>query len=187
MKINILLFLFTIILFSACSDDPMPKPRGYFRIELPERTFEKVELPCPFSFKISSAAELEVKSKERCFYNINYKELSAKFHLSYKPVENNLNKLIEQEFEMREKHNAFSTGVRESVFESYDEDLTALVFHILGTKAATPLQFYATDSTNHFLRGTLYFYSSPNNDSLQPVIQYLRRDLDTLVNSIRWQ
>jgi gliding motility-associated lipoprotein GldD len=187
MKIKILFLGMIGMVLSACSDIATPKPSGYFRIELPERVYHPIDVPCPFTFKVSSAAELEVKDSTQCFYNINYEGLSAKFHLSYKPIQNNLNQLIEQEFEMREKHNAFSTGVRESVFQSYDENLTALVFHILGTKAATPLQFYATDSTNHFLRGTLYFYNSPNNDSLQPVIQYLRRDLDTLVNSIRWK
>lgn len=167
----------------------MPRPKGYFRIDLPEHEYQTISTDsnCPFTFQISQAAKLETTDQEHCFYNVDYPGIKAKFHLSYRPVQNNLNKLIEQEFEMREKHNAFSTGVRESVFQSFDDKVSAMVFHILGTKAATPLQFYATDSSNHFLRGTLYFYSSPNNDSLQPVIQYLRKDLDTLVNTIRWR
>jgi hypothetical protein len=35
--------------------------------------------------------------------------------------------------------------------------------------AASSTQFYVTDSTTHFLRGVLYFYSAPNADSLKPV------------------
>ena len=52
---------------------------------------------------------------------------------------------------------------------------------------ATPLQFWMTDSAHHFLRATLYFNFTPNNDSLQPVIEYLRDDALHLVNTFAWK
>jgi len=41
-----------------------------------------------------------------------------------------------------------------------------------------------TDSTTHFLRGALYFNTALKNDSLAPVIEYIKIDLAQLINTV---
>ena len=175
-----------LLLFIACSDTPVPKPDGYFRLELPEQNYQRyVNKECNFTFDYAKSAVIE--QQENCFLNISYPSLKAKFHISYLEINNNFNELIDQEYEMREKHNAFASSVKELVFQHPEKKVNALVFDIAGKKTATPLQFFISDSTHHFFRGSLYFYNSPNNDSLAPVIEFLKEDLNRLIESFEWK
>ena len=51
---------------------------------------------------------------------------------------------------------------------------------------ATPLQFYITDSTQHFMRGSLYFNHRPNPDSTAPVLDRMEADVRKLMETLRW-
>ncbi len=180
------LWVLILLVFYACNDTPVPKPDGYFRIELPQQKYQRFTNPdCNFSFDYAQSAVIE--KQKNCFLNISYPSLKAKFHISYLEINNNFNKLIDQEYEMREKHNAFASSVKELVFQNPNKKVNALVFDISGKKAATPLQFFISDSTKHFFRGSLYFYNSPNNDSLAPVIEFLKEDLNRLIESFEWK
>lgn len=184
--------LFVLICFStsSCNDEvTQPKPRGYYRIDLPEHAYQSWSGPCPFEFKVSRHASMKPseKNKNECFFDLEYPQFNATIYLSYLTVDNNLKALVDQEFTMREKHNAFSTGVSERVYKDSQNSVNAMLFDVKGIKAATPLQFFVTDSTSHFFRGALYFYNSPNNDSLAPVIKYIKADIDTLVSSFSWR
>lgn len=182
------ILVFALVMIS-CEDPPMPKPSGYYRIELPERKYEKWENDCPFTFKKSSWAKIEKSKKvdKPCYFDLTYPDINATFYLSYLPVNGDLKALIDQEYTMKEKHNAFSTGTVEGVYRNPEKRVNAMRFEVKGQKAATPLQFFVTDSVNHFFRGTLYFYNSPNNDSLAPVITYLKEDLDSLIETFEWK
>jgi gliding motility-associated lipoprotein GldD len=47
-------------------------------------------------------------------------------------------------------------------------------------------QFTMTDSSNNFLRGALYFDTKVQNDSLQPAIDYVKKDLMHMINTLEW-
>jgi gliding motility-associated lipoprotein GldD len=47
-------------------------------------------------------------------------------------------------------------------------------------------QFFVTDSTQHFLRGALYF-PSVQEDSLSPVIEYVKKDIIHMLNTLEWK
>ncbi len=182
-------FIALSVLLISCSDVPLPKPSGYYRIDLPEKEFEVWENYCPFSFKISKHAIIKPSktSAADCYFDLIYPALNATIYLSYLPVNDDLKSLIDQEFTLREKHNAFSTGVGERIYRDKEQKVSAMLFDVKGIRAATPLQFFITDSTTHFFRGALYFYNTPNNDSLAPVIRYIKEDIDSLVSSFRWK
>ncbi len=186
--LRIFTILFLIVLL-ACSETPVPRPTSYYRIDLKPRTYAFWENGCPYRFKISSQAKIEVtkNQKKECYWDLTYPDYNATIYLSYLPVNNDLKSLIDQEYSLREKHNVFSSGVKERIYQNADKKVNAMIFNVKGTKAATPLQFFITDSTNHFFRGTLYFYNTPNNDSLAPVIQYIQEDIDSLVESFEWR
>ena len=61
------------------------------------------------------------------------------------------------------------------------------IFYELGGNTATALQFYVTDSNRHFMRGSLYFNTKPNRDSLRPAIQFLKKDMLKMIRTLEWQ
>ena len=185
---RLIVILCTITLISSCTETPIPKPSSYYRIDLPVRSYAKWKGDCPFSFKTSSISQLKPSSEGKpCYFNLEYPRFNATLYLSYLPVNGDLKELVDQEYTLREKHNAFSSGVVERLYSNPFKHVNAMIFDVEGVKAATPLQFFITDSTNHFFRGALYFYNTPNNDSLAPVINYIKADIDTLVESFSWE
>ena len=60
-----------------------------------------------------------------------------------------------------------------------------LIFDIKGD-AASEYQFHLTDSTSHFLRGSLYFNTAPNQDSIQPVLDFIKQDIAHLLETFEW-
>ncbi|HPG12982.1 MAG TPA: hypothetical protein PLU37_15725, partial [Chitinophagaceae bacterium] len=61
------------------------------------------------------------------------------------------------------------------------------MYFSLGGNTATANQFFLTDSTKHFLRGALYFNAAPNADSLGIVNDFLKQDLEHLINTMKWK
>lgn len=181
------LFYSLITTLISCSETPTPKPHGYPRLELPAKGFKVFKSPCNFKFKKPVSADLEYPQKDSCQFNLSYKSLNAKIHFSYAPVNGHLKELIDNEYKLREKHNQFSTNVQEKVYHNNSSDVHAILFNISGTQSATPLQFFLTDSNEHFLRGALYFNTTPNNDSLAIAIDFIRNDVETIVESLNWR
>lgn len=176
------------VLLTNCTDPPYPKPHGYPRLNLPEKGYTKWSSNCYFNFKRGIATEIEyVNQKDSCYFNISYPTLNGKIHCSYLSVNGHLKEIIDQEYKLREKHNQFSTSVQERVYHDDNKKVNALIFNISGTQAATPLQFFITDSTDHFFRGTLYFNTTPNNDSLATAIEFIKVDVDTIIESFEWK
>ena len=185
---GIILLSILSVLGASCSETPLPKPHGYPRIELHDQVYEQWDGGCPYMFKKSTSANIQVNPRGgHCFFDLKYPRYNATVHLSYSGIQNDLKELIDQEYQMREKHNNFATSVMERLYSDPINHVNALIFNINGTKTATPLQFFVTDSINHFFRGTLYFYNTPNNDSLAPVIDLLKEDMDTMIATLRWK
>lgn len=179
-----------LLMLIGCTEVPVPKPSSYYRIDLPSQEYAKWDTAnCPFTFKKSTQALIErsQNNSNDCYYDLKYNDINATIYLSYLPVKGDLKSLIDQEYSLREKHNAFSTGVKERLYRDSAAKVNAMIFDVQGIRAATPLQFFITDSTNHFFRGALYFYNTPNNDSLAPVIKYIKEDIDTLVSTFQWK
>jgi len=184
---NYITLLLIIIIFCGCGDEPYPKPNGYPRLVLPNIGYENWRNNCNVFFRKPIEASIETVQQKPCFFNLYYPSLNAKIHCSYMPVNGNLKEIIDQEYKLKEKHNQFSTNIKERVYHNEIKNVHALLFNISGTKSATPLQFFITDSINHFFRGTLYFNTSPNNDSLATAIEFIKTDIDTLVESFEWK
>lgn len=187
-KIKTVAYLLCLFLF-ACEEVPAPKPTAYYRIDLPKRTYRQWDGDCAYGFRLSSEAQMNPSkdSAKACYFDLVYPRFNATLYLSYLPVQDDLKALIDQEYALREKHNAFATGVKERVYRDNKRKVSAMLFEIEGIKAATPVQLFITDSAHHFFRGALYFYNTPNNDSLAPVIAYIKQDIDTLVESFYWK
>ena len=84
------------------------------------------------------------------------------------------------------KHIPKASGIDEQVIEVNSNKVFGTRYDVKGS-AASPIQFYVTDSANHFLRASLYFYAAPNPDSIAPVLEFISKDIDHLLATIRWK
>jgi len=184
--------LAAIIVFFAsagCRRTEVPKPMGYFRIDLEEPVYVRLDSAMPYSFEYPKSTVIEsdvTPGAELYWINILYPRHNARVHLSYKEVEDNLYELLEDNIKLAYKHVVKADGIDEDIYVDEDKSLYVMLFDIKGD-AASPLQFLATDSARHFLRGSLYFYARPNRDSLAPVIDYIKTDVVHLIETLEWR
>ena len=183
-----ILFVSGCLLLVSCQGNYTPKPRGYFRIDLPEKKYREYRGDCPFSFECPVYSEIEndrSRNAQPCWINVDYKQFKAKLHLSYKSVkEASLNSLIEDSRMLVYKHTAKADAINETLIKNRNH--VSGMFYDLQGSTASSVQFYLTDSTTHFLRASLYFYSEPQPDSLAPVLDFLRKDVSHMIDSFRW-
>lgn len=185
--------LFLMLMACSCGrrQAETPKPVAYFRIDLPEHSYRQVDTTLPFTFEQSEAAQLSIRPQKDGSYwvDIDYPTLNATFKLTYLTVpraDSLRNKIIREE-KMVKFHYQKADDVEYSVIQDPESRLWGQIYDIAGKDVATPLMFWMTDSTHQFLRSTLYFNFAPNNDSLEPVIQYLREDALHFVNTFKWK
>jgi gliding motility-associated lipoprotein GldD len=161
---------------------------GYFRIDLPEHSYKEKELDCSFSFKISDYSYLEIynDSATNCWFNIAYPELDAKLHVTYRRINNDLRTLLEEAHGMAYEHQIKASRIKSRTIIKDSVGVYGLEYK-LGGDVASPYQFYLTDSTEHFLRGSLYFRARPNPDSIRPSLDYVERDMEKFIESFEWE
>ena len=189
MKVNIYILLTITYLFVACSTNETPKPRGYFRIDFPEKKYQVFDSICPYSSEYPIYSKI-VKDMDRnaepCFMNIEFARYNSKIHLSYKEVHKNVAQFINDAHTLAYKHTIKADAINENPVRDEKRKVYGLVYEIQGN-AASSVQFYVTDSVRHFLRGSLYFNVVPNKDSLAPAINFFRKDILHLIETLKWK
>lgn len=177
------LFFLVFILFS-CGSDPLPKPKAMLRLEYPNSQYTTLENPCPFNFQVNELAT--VNSTEDCFLELSYPKLKATIHITYKQVQDNIEKLLRDAQNLTYEHDIKADYITEQPFIN-NENGSYGMFYEVGGNAASQSQFYITDSTKHFLTGSLYFLTKPNYDSILPAADYLKKDMRRIMESLRWK
>lgn len=188
---KILSLIFISIVLVSCQSDYSPKPRGYYRIELPKKSYVNYINTCGFSFDVPSYAAVVNDSSadaQECWKNIVYKGLNGRLHLSYYPIttQKMFGELIEDSRRLVFKHTVKADGINESRIDNPKTHVHGLYYDIEGN-AASSIQFFVTDSTKHFLRGALYFYAPPQADSIKPVLDFVRKDVERMLATFRWK
>jgi gliding motility-associated lipoprotein GldD len=168
----------------------LPKPKGYFRIELPEKRYFIYDSGCPVKFEVPVYAKMEVFQdslvKDSCRFNVFMPRFNARIHCTYLPVGNNYDKLVSDAYGFAAKHEMKATAMKRTLIEDNLRSVYGIVYEIEGD-AASQMQFFLTDSTNHFFRGSLYFYNPPNADSIAPVLNFLREDIMRVAQTLEWR
>ena len=188
---NSLALLLLLMMAVSCGDrNPQPKPRGYFRIDMTEKQYVTLDTMSRYRFEYPVYATITpdyYSLDEKDWVNVVFPRFKGTIHISYKNVDNNLSEYVEDAYRMITKHITKATGIRDSVVINKDRNVYGLVYNLEGEGVASPLQFYLTDSTKHFMRGSLYFNIYPNNDSMQPVIKFISDDVIHLINTLEWK
>lgn len=181
--------MFCVLVFTSCKEDSTPKPKGYLKLEYPEAVYKQYLTDCPFTFDVNGVAEIEKPRgvKQYCGMNLSYPLLNGKIHLTYLAVDEDLLKISLRDAQnLTQKHTQKAESIGTYPFEDVVSDKFGMVYEIEGN-AASPVQFYITDNKKHFLRGAAYFNVKPNYDSILPAAQYLKKDIQVLMESVRWK
>lgn len=185
------LFSFGLLLVVGCgSPDTTPKPYAYHRIELVEKSYQLTTAQLPFAFEMPASAVLNKPKpiEEPYWINIDYPDLQATIYLSYLKVDGpaSLGKYIDESQRMTFKHTVKASSIEEILIKKEAQRVFGL-FYKVGGNAASNSQFYLTDSTNHFVRGAMYFNTAPRADSLAPVVEYVIQDIEHLLTTFSWK
>jgi gliding motility-associated lipoprotein GldD len=186
---RILICAILLLSLLCCKRPYSPKPAGYLRIDFPEKEYQIYNSSCPYTFEYPLYGKIVADTSrfaEPCWINIEFPRFGGKIHISYKPVRNNINVYIEDSRTLAYKHTVKADAINETLFTSDEKKVYGLLYQIKGD-AASSVQFYLTDSTRHFLRGSLYFNVQPNADSLAPVIDFFMEDIKHLVETLEWK
>ena len=211
MRITIFYIICFIIcqLSQSCNSSFTPKPKGYFKIDFPERGYQVFNEPgFPYSFEYPTYAsiskEMDSSGQQPYWLNVEFKDFAGRIYLSYKSingysvyklksgdgysdslVKNSFESLRDEAFNLTYKHTIKASGIVDSFFNPA-KGYAGIYFYVEGN-AATSKQFFITDSVRHFLRGALYFDATPNQDSIGVVSEFLDADVKHLINTLRWK
>lgn len=191
MRISLLLILLGCLCACGGNHDYSPKPRGYYRIKFPKKAYREYEGGCPFTFQYPQYATIEPDKKKGakpCWLNMQFPQFNGTLHLSYEQVASKkmFDRLSEDSHKLAFEHTVKATAIdeasiRNDVYKIYG------VYYTIDGNAASSAQFYLTDSTKNYLRGALYFNVEPRIDSIQPVLDFVKKDMDVMIKSFRWK
>jgi gliding motility-associated lipoprotein GldD len=185
------IMLFVSVMISSCTDTYIPKPKGYHRIEYPAVEYAEFSSECPFTLEYPTYGSMVLDPDPRselCWYNLEMPIFDAKLHFSYKNISDRevFMRLTEDARTFVYKHVVKADGIKEDVI--YDTTLNKFgMFYSIEGNTANNLQFFVTDSTTHFLRGALYFNAKPQIDSIQPVLDFVAKDIQHMLKTLEWK
>lgn len=190
---NLLLLLAASLALVSCGDDPTPKPRGYFRLDLPEEAYLPWSGACPFSAEVPTYARMldrpgttPASVDTACFTGMYFPGQRGSVYFTYRHVRGDLGELIRDAHSFKDKHEVKAVKIRTEQVLRDSARVYGDLFVVEGD-VASPMVFYLTDSTTHFLYGSLYFDARPNADSLAPVTDRVRDDIRHFARTLRWK
>lgn len=201
-----------VLLIFSCNSNYTPRPKGYFAIPFPEHQYQPFDRPgFPYSFEypvyssiMRDSSYFDPSRDSAYSVNIDIPSFNARIYLSYKTIGgssvyrlktedgykdstslNTFDNLRDDAYKITFKHTSKATSIEDSAFVTPNG--IGGVFFTVGGNAATGKQFFVTDTSHHFLRGALYFNTTPNEDSLRIVYDFLQKDMEHMVNTLRWR
>jgi len=180
-----------LVVLSACEEVYLPKPAGYNRIDLPQNAYQALPYTFPYSFVYSNYAQLagdSNKNADRYWANLYYDDFDALLQITYKDLtqgDNEAKVLLNEAFALAMRHDVRAYGIEETLVALPRGQVASLTQ--LEGEVPTQLQFFTSDSTNHFFRGALYFSTATKNDSLQPIINFIKKDVLEMLKSFEWK
>lgn len=182
-----------LVLLCACSNDPTPRPKGYFRIDLPAKRYIPYKGGCGFDAEVPAysvvtrrAADTLNKADMACRLELRFPDQNGEVYMTYRRIQNDLAELIEDAHAFKSKHEVMAGRIRNERVLRPDARVYGTMFNVDGN-VASPMVFYMTDSVEHFLYGALYFQARPNADSLRPLVDRAREDLTQFAATLAWK
>ena len=185
MRINVYCCLLISLSLLACNNNHKPKPKGYNHINFPKQSYVPITIKNKYSFEKNIQTSIE-QNDSYGWLNLLYTNYDAKILITHKSIEkeNDSTSFVNESYKLTEKHNKKASSIKETHIKTKN-DLNAVIIALKG-EVPTQFQFITTDSVNHFLRGALYFQVATKNDSLAPIIEYIKKDMIHILNTLEW-
>ena len=179
-------FFFSIIIFSciSCSEETLPQPKAFLNLEYKKPVYQELLLKRPYAFEISK--RVKIKDSPNNWLKLEYPRLKASIDITYRKIDKNLRELLVESEKLVFKHTSRAEQISSNNYVN-DKEMIYGTLYIITGNAASHIQFHITDSTNHFIKGALYFKIKPNYDSLLPAINYIKNDIFHLMETFKWE
>jgi gliding motility-associated lipoprotein GldD len=188
--------LFYILFCFSCKEvSYTPKPRMFPKISFPEYSLTEFSTSyCPFSFQFpdywiyqKDSSFFGEKPEHECWFNLDIGAFNGSIHCSYSAIQSksDLTRRLKDAFKMAREHQVKANYIDEIPI-SKKNTVFGMLYNIEGP-AASPFQFYLTDSSRHFLRGSLYFNSKVRPDSIMPIAEFVKNDILKMLYSFEWK
>jgi len=182
---NFIFMIAVVLIVVSCTNNALPKPKPYLKLQYPENKYVSFNSNCPYTFEFSEMAL--ITSKENCWTTIKYPKLKATIHITYREVNNNLNEILREVEKLTYEHTIKADAIPNALpYENFEKNVFAKLYNVEGNVASN-IQFMVTDSVKNVLAGSLYFYTKPNYDSILPAIKYIEKDIIHLVETLKWK
>lgn len=184
-------FILLLILTACGGHDYSPKPKAYYRIEFPKKQYTEFKQPVPFSFEYPIYANIEQdrsRDAHKDWYNLHFKQFNGFLHLTYYDVsgKGEYDEMVEDARKLAFKHTIKATAIDQKLINYPDRRVYGIYYAIEGNTASS-VQFFLTDSAKHYFRGALYFNERPQYDSIEPVVKFIKKDIDKMISTFRWK
>ena len=187
MKSYLLVITFICFWLTGCQErNNQPKPKGFLALNYQPANYKPFKDDCPFTFQMNQSIKSKPFKQNSCNYQFIYPDKKAKIFLTYKPIKNDLEKLLVDAQKIPTKHQIKADAISVEVYENKKRRVFGNFYKVKGD-AASQAQFYVTDSIKHFLTASLYFDAVPNYDSVYPASQYIINDMKKMMESMKWK
>jgi gliding motility-associated lipoprotein GldD len=175
---------------TSCQQDYTPKPLGYNRLDLPPPAYKALPDSLPYQFEYSVHAKVLDDTSaisERFWIEIYYPDIRSNIHITYKRIASQalLKEFLDDSYTLTSKHQIKAYAINEVITKT-PSGKTAVIAELEG-EVPSQFQFTLTDSSKNFLRGALYFNTKVANDSLAPAIEYMKKDIMHMINTLQWK
>ncbi len=184
MKHRFIVYLVLTVILVGCKEEVLPKPNAMLRLDYPAAKYTKINEDCPYTFEINTQSF--VKENKGCSIVLDYPMMKGSVFLTYKKVDGNIKELLIDAQKLTYEHVVKADGIAPKEYLNNEAQVYGMFYEVSGN-AASQSQFYVTDSTNHFVTGSLYFYAKPNFDSILPAAAYLQNDILRIMETLRWK
>lgn len=188
----ILVVLLFICSISACNNESyVPKPRGYFHIKFPKKEYLNYNAGCLFTFEYPRYAMMEADNERgagNCWNNLNFPQFNARLHLTYYDISSakEYYGLVEDARTLAFKHTVKANAIDQKLINFPERKVYGVYYAIEGNTASS-VQFFLTDSAKHYFRGALYFNERPQYDSIAPVVGFIKKDIERMIDTFKWK
>ena len=179
-----IVFLLLFCCFYSCKEDALPKPNAFLRLDFSEAEYQNWEGDCFYEFESNSVSN--IKKGDDCSVVIDYPMMKGSIYITYKKIDKNLNQLLTDAQKLSYEHVVKADNILEQPFVNEKDRVYGMFYEVTGN-AASQSQFYVTDSLDHFVTGSLYFYAKPNYDSIYPAAIYMQKDIRRIMESLKWK
>ena len=178
------IFFIIAIALVSCKEEVLPKPKAYLNLAYKTAIYQQIKDIEPYAFEASLNAVIVYQKNN--WIQIKYPKLKASVNITYRPIHDNLGELLLEAEKLVFKHTVKAEKIETKDFENTKKRVFGTLYEISGN-AASQIQFHLTDSTNHFIKGALYFYTTPNYDSILPAVAYIKKDIVRFIETMEWK